>query len=247
MNQSNTAPTSSPHEYSPEPFAVHAVPGYQAIVDHLRREISLGRIIPGDRLPAERKLAEQYGVARETLRQALRILEGSGQIVIQRGAAGGPVVQGVSIDPESMLRELRARKDTILQLIEFRLAVEPVAAGYAALRRDDGAIRAMEDAQSNLSFASTRDESRRADTAFHLAVAMASQNGMLERAVEESRALMFAPTDLVPYEFLKDSSHQAHQKILDAIKSADEPEASAAMVAHICVTREEFERVLGGA
>lgn len=110
VGQLNGASGDHPREYSPEPSAVRAIPGYQAIVDHLRREISLGRIIPGDRLPAERKLAEQFGVARETLRQALRVLEGSGQIVIQRGAAGGPVVQGVFMDPDAMLRELRDRK-----------------------------------------------------------------------------------------------------------------------------------------
>ncbi len=246
MGQHDDVAAEGPREYSPEPFRVHAVPGYQAIVDHLRREISLGRVIPGDRLPAERKLAEQYGVARETLRQALRVLEGSGHIVIQRGASGGPVVQGVSMDPESMRRELRERKGTILELIEFRLVIEPVAAGFAALRHREEEIRLMEASQADLMAASTRDEFRRADTAFHLAVAVAAGNSMLEQSVEEARSLMFAPTDLVSYEFLKDSSYLAHQKIFEAVRSGDQASAQAAMTAHIGVTREEFERILAG-
>lgn len=223
---------------------IHAISGYQAIVDHLRREISLGRIMPGDRLPAERKLAEQYGVARETLRQALRILEGSGQLVIQRGAAGGPVVQALTLDPEAMMRELRGRKESIMELIEFRQVIEPAAAGLAAERRDEADLARMDEAQAALESASTRDESRRADTAFHLAVAEAARNPMLEQAIEEARSLMFLPTDLVSFEFAKDSSYSAHEHVLEAIRAGSNEDATAAMAAHIATTREEFVKVI---
>lgn len=249
MTQGYTSPSLPERatEPSPERPAIHAISGYQAIVDHLRREISLGRIMPGDRLPSERKLADEYGVARETLRQALRILEGSGQIVIQRGAAGGPVVQALSLDPEAMLRELRDRRDGIMELIEFRLVVEPAAAGLAAERRGETELQSMADAQADLQAANTRDEFRRADTAFHLAVADATRNPMLEQAIEEARSLMFLPTDLVPYDFVKDSSYTAHEHVLDAIRAGDREAAISAMAAHIDVTREEFVRVIAGA
>lgn len=220
--------------------------GYQAIVDHLRREISLGRIVAGDRLPSERRLAEQFGVARETLRQALRILEGSGQIVIQRGAAGGPIVRQVELDPAEILRDVRARSQSILELLEFRTVVESASAGFAAERRSGEDLEKLVDAQVALREASTHDESRRADTVFHLTIAQASGNPMLEHCIEDARAKMFSPVDLLAYEFIKDSSYRAHQRILDAIDSGDSVEAAAAMVAHLDVTRAEFQRIIEG-
>ena len=65
----------SERDYAPHDFSravLQPVSGYQAVAGFLRREMALGRIRPGDRLPPERKLAEQLGVSRETLRQALR-------------------------------------------------------------------------------------------------------------------------------------------------------------------------------
>lgn len=223
---------------------LRAVPGYQAIVDHLRREITLGRIMPGDRLPAERALAEQFGVARETLRQALRVLEGSGQIVIRRGAAGGAVVLAQESDPEKLLRELRERRDELFELIEFRRIIEPAAAGLAASRKAAGDLRDMDAAQEGLRASSTTDEARRADTAFHLAIAQAAGNPPLERAIEDARALMFTTTDLVSFEFGMESSFDGHARVLAAIRAADADAAVDAMRHHLDVTVDELHLLL---
>ena len=227
-----------------EQLPIEAVSGYEAVVRHLRREIALGRIIPGDRLPAERKLAEQYGVARETLRQALRVLEGSGQIIVQRGAAGGPIVQASPPSLDVSLRELRENTQNIFDLIDFRKIIEPAAARLAAQNRDEEELRSMTEAQTGIQEAVTHDQFRRADTAFHLAVAAASRNEVLHNAVEEARSRMFQPTDVIPYELIKDSSHAAHQRVFDAILAGDAQEAEAAMAEHIAVTSQEFSRVL---
>jgi GntR family transcriptional regulator, transcriptional repressor for pyruvate dehydrogenase complex len=63
------------------------------IARQIRDELSGGRLRPGDRLPAERELAVQFGVARNTLREALRSLEIAGLIVLRKGAAGGAFVK----------------------------------------------------------------------------------------------------------------------------------------------------------
>lgn len=223
---------------------VRTIPGHQAIVDYLRREISLGRIMSGDRLPAERRLAEEFGVARETLRQALRVLEGEGQIVIRRGASGGAIVQSQAIHPAVMLAELRARRDEIVGLIEFRSVIEPGAAALAAQYRTDTDLEVMTAAEGQLLAATSRDESRSADTAFHLAIARASGNPLLERAIEDARAQMFSVTDLLSFEFIKTTSHDAHTRVLAAIQAQDARAASEAMIAHIATTADDFETLL---
>ena len=62
---------------------------FEEIADQIRKEISDRRLRAGDRLPPERELAEQFGVSRNTLREALRSLENAGLLRLQKGATGG--------------------------------------------------------------------------------------------------------------------------------------------------------------
>jgi GntR family transcriptional repressor for pyruvate dehydrogenase complex len=66
---------------------------FDEIADQIRLELSNRRLRPGDRLPAERALAEQFGVSRNTLREALRSLENAGLLRLQKGATGGAFVR----------------------------------------------------------------------------------------------------------------------------------------------------------
>lgn len=231
------------HDFSH--VTLHAVPGYQAIVDLLRRELSLGRLRPGDRLPSERRLAEQLGVARETVRQALRVLEGSGQIVVTRGASGGPVVQETTPDPERLLRELRARTEEIQALTEFRVVVESGAAEIAAGVCTEDDIAALTAANTRLAEAATLTDSRAADTEFHLLIAELSGNPFLCEAIEDARVRMFAPVDVLSFDFIKDSSVAAHETVITALRAHDATGARDAMRSHVRTTREEFDRILG--
>jgi DNA-binding FadR family transcriptional regulator len=68
---------------------VRRVRSFDDVVEQVRRSIVDGDIEAGDRLPSERDLAEQFGVSRATLREALRALEALGLLEIRRGAQGG--------------------------------------------------------------------------------------------------------------------------------------------------------------
>jgi GntR family transcriptional repressor for pyruvate dehydrogenase complex len=71
---------------------IKAARAFEEIADQIRAELSTRRLRPGDRLPAERALAEQFGVSRNTLREALRSLENAGLLRLQKGATGGAFV-----------------------------------------------------------------------------------------------------------------------------------------------------------
>ncbi|MES1990994.1 MAG: GntR family transcriptional regulator [Pseudomonadota bacterium] len=62
---------------------------FEEICDQIRGQLSLGKIGPGDKLPAERDLAEQFGVSRSAVREALRALEVSGLVELRKGVKGG--------------------------------------------------------------------------------------------------------------------------------------------------------------
>lgn len=222
---------------------VRLVSGYQAVLEVLRREVALGRLLPGDRLPAERALAEQLGVSRETVRQALRVLEGSGLVEVSRGASGGTFIRDVPIDPEALRAELRAEQRTIIQHHEYRSVLEESAARFAAGRRTAEHLDQMRRAQELLRGAETMPSARAADTLFHLAIAQASANEFLSAAVESARAQGFRVVDALPFEFLTESSLTAHDRILDAIATGDADAAAAAMREHIRVSIREFEEI----
>ena len=62
---------------------------FDDIIEQIRERLKNGELKPGDRLPSERFLAEQFDVSRNTVREALRMLEIAGLIVIRKGSAGG--------------------------------------------------------------------------------------------------------------------------------------------------------------
>jgi GntR family transcriptional regulator, transcriptional repressor for pyruvate dehydrogenase complex len=227
-----------------EPLPARASSSYQAIVDHLRREFVLGRLRPGDRLPSERNLAEHLGVARETLRQALRVLEGSGQIVITRGSRGGAIVQAAIVDPLRIRADIETMADSVEPLTEYRAVIEGAAAALAAERRKQSHLDEMDSAQEELLASSTLNESRHADTRFHLAIAAAAGNPLLTEAIEGARMKMFDTVDLLSFPFVKESSYGAHGRLLEAIRAGDGELAVAEMRAHLKVTREEFRRIV---
>jgi DNA-binding FadR family transcriptional regulator len=66
---------------------------FEEIANQIRKELSERRLQAGDRLPPERVLAEQFGVSRNTLREALRSLENAGLLRLQKGATGGAFVR----------------------------------------------------------------------------------------------------------------------------------------------------------
>ena len=66
---------------------------FEEIADQIRNELSGRRLKAGDRLPPERALAGQFGVSRNTLREALRSLENAGLLRLQKGASGGAIVR----------------------------------------------------------------------------------------------------------------------------------------------------------
>ncbi len=218
-----------------EPVA--AVPAHELVLSQLRRSIHLGHFGAGDRLPPERELARQLGVSRTTVREAVRVLEGEGLVEIKRGSSGG-----ISVRPQSMgPAELRRRLREFEEIIEFRLAVEPMAARLAAVRRTKSDIMAFGRTFEWLeALAATGAEGAvsdwvRADGEFHLLIARMSRNPRLMAAIEESRAGMFLPIGAV-FGRLESRAHVMHAELHESIVAGDADRAGMAMTAHVEAT-----------
>ncbi len=164
---------------------IRGVRAFEEIAGQIRRELTERRLRPGDRLPAERLLAAQFGVSRNTLREALRSLENSGLLRLRKGAAGGAfvsegnghaVVTGLhdmfrlgSIQPEE-LTEARV----LIESIAVRMACERATADdIAALKQNIAAAeRAVRERVDFYDLAAIHLE-------FHRILALATHNPVM--------------------------------------------------------------------
>lgn len=225
-------------------------PAYQLVVEELRRAIHLGRFLPGEQLPPERKLAEQMEVSRTTIRGASRALEGEGLVKTTRGRYGGMFVLQRQISPAESRRLLRARWKEIRAVLDFREAVEPPAARLAAERRTKSDLKRLEALFRKLLeiIEIDRDEPEgvaphlfgAAAINFHLAIADVARNDLLSRAIVDARAAISEQMGIVIYP-IPPNVNDLHQDILAAIAQQDGDGAYDAMSQHIGVIRRDLE------
>jgi DNA-binding FadR family transcriptional regulator len=104
----------------------------------LRRQIVSGALKEGDPLPPEDQLMEHAGVARTTVREALRILESEGLLVVRRGAGGGARIKAPSVSNVARYigLVLQAEGATLHDVFDARLMLEAPAAGMLARAQD---------------------------------------------------------------------------------------------------------------
>jgi GntR family transcriptional regulator, transcriptional repressor for pyruvate dehydrogenase complex len=210
----------------------------------IRGLIHRGELGPGDRLPPERALADQLGVARVSLRDALAQLQQEGYLVARRGAHGGTFVTGLAEPRRRWLRRMRENPADLEGIIDYQIAIEAHAARLAARRRDQADLPAIEEAVGWRPGADDGPSFRAADSAFHHAIAAAARSPRLETAIDEARGLLFLPSDVLASPPGTARSLGDHRCIAAAVRDGDGDRAAAAMRAHIESTRDSFRHAL---
>ena len=214
---------------------------FEETVDRLGTAIKLGLLEPGVRLPPERELCSQLGIARSTLRQALTALTESGLLYAVRGRGGGTFVADPlpPVDPPSA--ELLAGW---MEACDARLAVELACAALAATRASTEMLDAIGDLVEQLDDLMDDFEAyRQADVRLHMTLAEATGSERLVAAMTQAQGEM---TDLIsfiphPPEILSHSNEQ-HAQLLAALRARDGARALAIMADHLHGT----EHVLAG-
>lgn len=140
----------------------------ELIAAQLRREIVRGAVQPGEKLPPETQLMEQFGVSRPTIREAFRILETERLIVVRPGSRGGAQVvpPDLTVAARYFGLLLQFAGVTIDDVYEARKVAEPVCAGMLAQRRTDQDIAdlagVIAEIESAIEAASAKGEDGRA-------------------------------------------------------------------------------------
>lgn len=190
------------------------------VVERLRAEIVEGRWKVDEKIPPESELMASLGVARGTLREALRALQYTGMLEIRRG--DGTFVRARSEVPGALARSGASLDD----VLEARITLEPQLARLAAERATDGDIERISEALGER--ASVNDEGWvDADVAVHEAIARAAHNPIL---FEVYTALLPRLHESMSTAQSRDGfcrdERRGHDEVLDAIVARD-PEAAA--------------------
>lgn len=107
----------------------------EEVINQLKEEILGGHLKPGDKLPSERQLSEEFQVSRLTVREALRVLENSGLVITQVGSTGGKFVADLTCDSLSkqFVDLFLADKISIAEIHRVRLLLDPEIARLSAM------------------------------------------------------------------------------------------------------------------
>jgi GntR family transcriptional regulator, transcriptional repressor for pyruvate dehydrogenase complex len=214
---------------------------FEETVERLGTAIRLGLLAPGERLPPERDLADQLGIARSTLRQALTTLTQSGHLTSVRGRTGGTfVAEAPPMAEGGSGPELGRWRD----LLDYRVAIECGSALLAAERATPEALARLDEQVAAMAGVSEDFPAyRRADVFFHLGVAEAARSPRLVSAMTEIQGGM---SDLIahiphPPRVLEHANAQ-HAKLVTLLRAGDRTAAVRLVREHV----EGTEHILAG-
>ena len=202
----------------------------------LRRQITNAYYPRDARLPPERVLSDEYGVARGTVREALKSLESMG-FVERRAGSGTYVIYAGNVSRGSVIETTRP-----LELVDARFAIEPHMVRLAVLHATELDLQKAESHLAEMERADVTRNFADLDEQFHLALADAAHNPMIKWMMEKThevrshaqwarmRTLTLNPAIINRY-------NRQHRTIVDAIRARDAEAAAKAMRDHLDTAR----------
>lgn len=217
---------------------------FEEVSTEIKQLIIDGVFKPGDKLPSEMEIARQFNVGRQTVREALRLLELSGFLKIRKGAGGGSIVTNTIFETltNSFLDAAHMKNMSIADLTVARNGIEKLVVSLAVSNATDEDITLL---KQNISKASDKiDHSIQAheeNIDFHKLLAMASHNSVytiIIRSIMTVVADFFRVPQMLP---ISKKILAEHKNILDAISERDEKRAVSLMNEHICLVGDYIE------
>ncbi|GGF40044.1 GntR family transcriptional regulator [Marmoricola endophyticus] len=210
----------------------------ERIADGIVALIESSGLGPGDPLESSRALAKRFDVTTPTVREALRRLEATDVIRLRHGSGtyiGEGIGRRLLVNPHVA----GSSTDSVLELVEARLLLEPPVAAAAALSRSEGAVALLETAADNALKPQHGEE--RPGLHFHVALAAAAGNRLVRESIEA--LLQVRSRDQVAIRHHYDDrgrDHAEHVEILTAVRDRDPQAASTLTRDHLTAIRDAF-------
>ena len=219
---------------------VRAATTFEETVERLGTAIRTGILPAGSQLPAERMLADELGISRSTLRQALTTLVQSGHLVSVRGRAGGTFVTERPPLADAEVKPLGADAWAVL---DYRVAIETGATILAGERAESDDLDRLDALVERMTEVRDFDVYRRADIRFHIGIAEAAASPRMVSAMTEVQGRMSELITRIahPPEVLTHANDQ-HRRLVGLLRRRDAIRAVQLIREHI----EGTEHILAG-
>jgi len=230
-----------------QPIKVETEKGHEIVQRVILSQIEDGSLQPGQKLPSVVDLSTSFGVGRSTIREAISALKAMGWIDVKHG--GGTFVSKVLPTLQSNSRDPFEEADSIKEILEVRIWLESGSASLAAEHRNDADVARLQHIISSMQRAVELDDtqmSEQADIDFHLAIASASHNELLNTLMTSLTSKLTETMGKTrQLWFFEDKSSSTlllneHREISDAIIAQDQALASKLMQTHL----QKVEKVL---
>ena len=218
----------------------------------------------GASLPAEAALAEQFGVSRLTLREALKVLAGRGLAEIRKGRRAIVTEPSSEVISSIFVSYVRRDPTAMLELVEVRRALEVQSVGLAARRATRAGLTAMESClklmkesaevltsnqSSEQEKSAARDQFQKADVSFHESIALSSGNRMLAHVLEALEDSLLRAFDASFEGHISRGGsafepYLAHLKIFEFIETRDARKAMNSMREHLQQSEKDLKAYL---
>lgn len=219
------------------PERIITMPRSANLADSLRQRILSGEFSVNEALPSERELMEQFGAARATVREALRVLGAEGLTDVRRGRNGGSYVKVPGTDAVKRSIELfiSGNDIKISDLVTVRETIEPVAASMAALHRTEENLAVLLDlcVKGEKTFEDL-DAFSQVNVDWHLAVVRASGNLLFDAFMASITPALHTATNMEEFHLeIRKIVVKTHWQIFWAIRDGDADAAQRRMGRHV--------------
>lgn len=212
---------------------------YEEIIEQVKAQITRGELKPGDRMTSEREIAEELGVSRAAVREALTALEVMGLLEVRPGE--GTFVRAPDLDRqmEPLANFLVLERERVAEMYELRRVLEVECAGRAAERATAAELEAMAQILQEMA-ADLRDgrAGEESDVRFHLAIAAGAHNSLTLRFMHTisdnvRQVLQASREKLYGVPGMPERLLEEHRRIYAAIRARDPQAAREEMGRHL--------------
>jgi GntR family transcriptional repressor for pyruvate dehydrogenase complex len=217
----------------------------EEIIEHIKSLIRDQVLKSGDQLPSEEKMAEQMGVGRGTIREALKVLIYLGLIERRKKGTYIASLAFEKLRRKDIFRKIAKHRD-VMEMVELRKIIEPEAAGMAAERADPEEIDQIEEMYRLMSKEQYDVEDFIShDIKFHLLILKATGNSLITEIMQNIQRLLNKNQHLVVRERrnIIPRSVEFHGKVCNAIKNRNKSLARKYMLNHILDVEKEMYQI----
>lgn len=220
---------------------------YRCVIDYFKKKIIDGELRPGEKLPPEREIAELLNVSRNSVREAIRIMDMTGVISSQQGSGNYITCEFQKSLSETMTMMFAMDQIDYKQISQIRQALERLALSLAVTQATDGQIAEMEKLVEKLDQSSDDEKNVVLDKKIHFTLAQASGNVLVLDFLEACSGVidMFIKDvreEILRTEDRKDRLNQCHRKLVEALKEKDEAKGLEALDEHFTMINQILEK-----